>query len=25
MAEGFDRLFSVRLNEADRTFDVKPM
>jgi predicted kinase len=25
MAEGFDRLFSVRVNEADRTFDVKPM
>ena len=25
MAEGFDRLFSVRLNEADRTFDVEPM
>lgn len=25
MAEGFDRLFSVRVNEADRTFDVSPM
>jgi predicted kinase len=24
-AEGFDRLFSVRLNEAERTFDVSPM
>ncbi|HEY3091660.1 MAG TPA: AAA family ATPase [Vicinamibacterales bacterium] len=25
MTEGFDRLFSVRMNEAERTFDVKPM
>ena len=25
MTEGFDRLFSVRMNEADGTFDVKPM
>lgn len=25
MAEGFDRLFSVRVNEVDRTFDVEPM
>ncbi len=25
MAEGFDRLFSVRVNEADRRFDVEPM
>jgi len=25
MAEGFDRLFSVRVNEAARTFEVSPM
>jgi len=25
MTEGFDRLFSVRMNETDGTFDVKPM
>jgi len=25
MAEGFDRLFSVRMNEAEKTFEVKPM
>ena len=25
MTEGFDRLFSVRMNEAERTFEVKPM
>lgn len=25
LAEGFDRLFSVRMNEAERTFDVRPM
>ena len=25
MEEGFDRLFSVRMNEADRTFDVTPL
>ena len=25
MAEGFDRLFSVRMNEAEKTFEVSPM
>jgi predicted kinase len=25
MAEGFDRLFVVRMNEAERTFEVSPM
>ena len=25
MAEGFDRLFSVRMNEAEKTFEVQPM
>ena len=25
MAEGFDRLFSVRMNEAEQTFEVQPM
>ena len=25
MAEGFDRLFSVRMNEAEKTFEVKAM
>ena len=25
LAEGFDRLFSVRMNEATRTFEVTPL
>jgi len=25
MAEGFDRLFSVRMNEAEKSFEVQPM
>jgi len=25
MAEGFDRLFSVRMNEAEKTFEVQPI